>query len=103
MLWQVLEHGVQVYRQRPPFSHAKLFVVDGCYAIVGSGNLDVRSLRLNFEFNLDIYGQQFVSLLTQYFNDARARSTPVTLAAVDGRPFPVKVRDGLARLLSPHL
>ena len=103
MLWQVLERGVQVYQQPPPFNHSKLFIVDDHYVIVGSGNFDVRSLRLNFEFNLEIYGEQFVSLLTQYFNDAKACSNLVTLAAVDARPLPVKLRDGLARLFAPHL
>jgi cardiolipin synthase len=103
MLWQVLERGVQVYQQPPPFNHAKLFIVDDNYAIVGSGNLDVRSLRLNFEFNLEIYGEQFVALLVRYFEDAKASSTPVTLAEMDGRSFPVKIRDGIARLFAPHL
>ena len=103
MLWQVLERGVQVYQQPPPFNHAKLFIVDDNYAIVGSGNFDVRSLRLNFEFNLEIYGEQFVTLLVRYFDDAKACSTPVTLAEMDGRSFPVKVRDGVARLFAPYL
>ena len=103
MLWQVLECGAEVYQQPPPFNHSKLFIIDDTYAIVGSGNFDARSLRLNFEFNLEIYGEQFVSLLMQYYNDVKARSKPVTLADVDGRPFPIKVRDGLARLLAPHL
>ena len=103
MLWQVLEHGVKVYRQPAPFTHSKLFVVDDCYAIVGSGNFDARSLRLNFEFNLEIYGEEFVSLLSQHVDQAKARSAPVTLAEMDGRPLAVKLRDGFARLFTPYL
>lgn len=103
MLWQVLEHGVQVYRQPAPFTHSKLFVVDDCYAIVGSGNFDARSLRLNFEFNLEIYGEDFVSVLSQHVDQAKARSALLTLAEMDGRPLAIKLRDGFARLFAPYL
>ena len=103
MLWQVLEHGVRVYRQPPPFAHSKLFVVDGHYAIVGSGNFDARSLRLNFEFNLEIYGEEFVSLLAQHVDRAKARSALITLSEMDGRPLASKLRDGFARLFAPYL
>ncbi|MEM7224113.1 MAG: cardiolipin synthase [Pseudomonadota bacterium] len=103
MLWQVLEHGVQVYRQPPPFTHSKLFVVDDCYAIVGSGNFDARSLRLNFEFNLEVYGEDFVSVLSQHVDQAKARSALVTLSEMDGRPLAIKLRDGFARLFAPYL
>lgn len=103
MLWQVLEHGVQVYRQPAPFAHSKLFVVDDCYAIVGSGNFDARSLRLNFEFNLEIYGEEFVSVLSQHVDQAKARSALLTLPEMDGRPLAIKLRNGFARLFAPYL
>ncbi len=103
MLWQVLEHGVQVYRQPAPFNHSKLFIVDSFYAVVGSGNFDARSLRLNFEFNLELFDQEFVGTLIQHFEEARARSTPATLAGMDGRPLVVKLRDSFARLFAPYL
>ena len=103
MLWQVLEHGVRVYRQPPPFAHSKLFVVDGHYAIVGSGNFDARSLRLNFEFNLEIYDEEFVSLLARHVDRAKARSALITLSEMDGRPLASKLRDGFARLFAPYL
>ncbi len=103
MLWQVLEHGVRVYRQPAPFTHSKLFVVDDCYAIVGSGNFDARSLRLNFEFNLEIYSEEFVSKLAEHFDQAKARSALITLAEMDGRPLAAKFRDGFARLFAPYL
>jgi len=47
MLWQLLQRGVRVYYQPPPFVHTKLFVVDDRYALIGSANMDSRSLRLN--------------------------------------------------------
>lgn len=103
MLWQVLEHGVQVFLQPGPFTHSKLFIVDDHYAIVGSGNFDARSLRLNFEFNLEIYHEDFVSELAQHVDQAKARSTPLTLSDLDARPLAIKLRDGFARLFAPYL
>src|SRR5947207_7852388 len=52
MLWELLDRGVNVYYQPPPFVHSKLFYVDDHYAQLGSANFHARSLRLNFEMNL---------------------------------------------------
>jgi cardiolipin synthase len=54
MLWELLERGVNVYYQPPPFVHSKLFYVDDHYAQIGSANFDSRSLRLNFEMNVEV-------------------------------------------------
>ena len=102
-LWELLQHGIRVYYQPPPFVHTKLFVVDDVWALVGSANLDPRSLRLNFEFNLEIYDEAFTGELTRHFEQAIAVSRKETLVAVDGRPFGEKVRDSLAKLFSPYL
>lgn len=103
LLWQLLEHGVEVYRQPLPFNHSKLFIVDDCYAIIGSANFDARSLRLNFEFNMDIYGEEFVAVLLQHVDDILAVSQQVTLEEMDSRSLPIRLRDGFARLFSPYL
>ena len=54
-LWQVLERGCRVWLTPPPFDHTKLMVVDGAWVLLGSSNWDPRSLRLNFEFDLECY------------------------------------------------
>jgi cardiolipin synthase len=51
----LLEAGCQVHRVPAPFDHSKLCVVDGAWCLVGSTNWDARSLRLNFEYNLECY------------------------------------------------
>src|SRR6185369_7735858 len=94
MLWELLDRGVNVYYQPPPFVHSKLFYVDDHYAQIGSANLDARRLRLNFEMNLEIYDREVVTELAQHFESIRARSHQVTLADVDGRSFGTKVLDG---------
>jgi cardiolipin synthase len=103
MLWELLDRGVNVYYQPPPFVHSKLFYVDDHYAQLGSANLDARSLRLNFEMNLEIYDRDVVTELARHFESVRTQSRAVTLADVDGRSFGKKVLDGGAWLFSPYL
>ncbi len=101
--WQVLERGCRLWLTPPPFDHSKLFLVDDCWALVGSTNWDPRSLRLNFEFNVECYDPDFAGRLATWFEARRLGARAVTLAEVDARPFPVRLRDGLARLLTPYL
>jgi len=103
LLWQLLQHGIPISYQPPPFAHTKYLLIDGGYALVGSSNLDPRSLRLNFEFNLEIYDEAAVAALNRHFEAARRRSRPTSLAMVDARPFPIKLRDAAAKLFVPYL
>jgi cardiolipin synthase len=103
MLWELLERGVHVYYQPGPFVHSKLFYCDDHYAQLGSANMDPRSLRLNFEMNIEIYDRDVVTELARHFETVRARSTAVTLASVDGRALGTKIVDGAAWLFSPYL
>lgn len=103
MLWELLQRGVAVYYQPPPFAHTKLFVVDGEYAQIGSANLDPRSLRLNFELALEIHDPAFAATMCRHIRAIVAQSTPVTLDEVDGRSLPIRLRDALCWLLSPFL
>jgi cardiolipin synthase len=102
-LWELLQHGIRVCYQPPPFVHSKLLLVDGCWSLVGSANLDPRSLRLNFEFDLEVYDREFTRMLAEKFIAALQLSRMVTLDEVDGRRLPVKMRDSLAKLFSPYL
>ena len=81
----------------------KLFQVDGVWSLIGSANLDPRSLRLNFELDLELYDPAFTALLEEEFVATLARSREVSLAEMDGRPLPEKVRDSLAKLFSPYM
>jgi cardiolipin synthase len=103
ILWEVLQYGARVYYQPGPFVHSKLLAVDDVYTMVGSANLDPRSLRLNFEFNLEIYDHDTAASLTGHFDATRERSREVTLAEMDGRPLPERLRDAAAKLFAPYL
>jgi cardiolipin synthase A/B len=100
---QLLEKGVRIFASPRPFDHSKLLVVDRCWTLVGSANWDPRSLQLNFEFNVECYDVPLGEAMGRLFEERKAESRPVTLEGVQARPFPVKVRDGVARLFSPYL
>lgn len=101
--WQVLERGCRIWLTPGPFDHSKMMVVDGQWTLLGSANWDPRSLRLNFEFNLECYDQELAGKLEHWFRSKRDRSRRVTLEEVDARGLAAKVRDGMARLFSPYL
>ncbi len=102
-LWQVLERGCRVWASPPPFDHTKLMAVDGVWTLLGSANWDPRSLRLNFEFDVECYDPALASRVEALAADRMRRARRVTMADVDGRRLPVKLRDGVARLFSPYL
>ena len=101
--WQILEHGCRLWLTRPPFDHSKLLVVDDCWSLVGSANWDPRSLRLNFEFNVECYDAELAGKLAGLFDARRRQARRMTLEEIDSRSLPVRLRDGVARLLTPFL
>lgn len=103
MLWELLDVGVNVYYQPPPFSHTKLFVVDDYYLQMGSANLDPRSLRLNFELNVEIFDLEIVARITAHVDRLCDRSRRISLEEIDRRTLPARVRDSVAWLFSPYL
>jgi cardiolipin synthase len=102
-LWQVLERGCRVWMRPGAFDHSKLMVVDAAWSLIGSGNWDARSVRLNFELNVESYCVEFGARMEQLILERRAASRPVTLQRVNARPLLIKLRDGVARLFAPLL
>jgi cardiolipin synthase len=103
LLWQIAERGCRIWMTPAPFDHTKMMVVDGFVSLVGSSNWDPRSLRLNFEFNLECYNETLAANLSEVFDERVRCARRVTLEELDNRSLPIKLRDGLARLASPYL
>jgi cardiolipin synthase len=78
-------------------------LVDGVWTLIGSANWDPRSLRLNFEFNVECYDTQLALSMDQLVECKLQQAHEVTLKEVDGRPLPIRLRDGVARLFSPYI
>ncbi|WP_435018185.1 phospholipase D-like domain-containing protein [Tundrisphaera sp. TA3] len=103
LLAQIIESGCRVWYSPPPFDHTKLMVVDGMWTFFGSGNWDPRSLRLNFEFNLECYDRPLATAIDRIIREKIRRASPITLEEIRRRSLPIRLRDGLARLLTPYL
>lgn len=101
--WELIKNGITILEQPPPFSHSKLLLVDDLWCLIGSANLDTRSLRLNFELNMSIFDQTLAADLNRHFEATVAQSHLMTLAEMDARPLLIKLRDSAARLFSPYL
>ena len=97
----LLDAGVRVWLVNPPFNHSKLMVVDRAWSCVGSSNLDIRSLRLNFEINMETYDVTLAGILDDFI--IRHRNQRLTHHDLDKRHKLTKIRDAAARLFMPYL
>lgn len=100
---QILKNYCRIWRASGRFNHSKLLAIDGTWSYVGSSNLDPRSLRLNFEIDLEILDRQFAEALEQNIDKAIASATEVTLKALRERPFLVRLVERVLWLGSPYL
>jgi cardiolipin synthase len=101
--WQMLERGCRIWLTPPPFDHSKLMLVDECWSLMGSANWDPRSLRLNFEFNVECYDCKLSDSLASHVRAKLEGARQVSLQEMDRRPLPARLRDGIARLFTPFL
>lgn len=100
---QLLDHGCRVWLTPPPFDHSKLFLVDEEWSLIGSANWDSRSLRLNFEFDVECYDRRLNQELGALISHKTTASSQLTRDALNRRNLFFKLRDGIARLASPYL
>ena len=96
------EDGRQELRQGP-FDHSKLLVVDSIWAFVGSSNLDPRSLRLNFEIDLEVLDAGFAARIERRIEAEIGSAVEVTLESLRARPFAGRLIDRILWLGSPNL
>ncbi|MCC7299711.1 MAG: cardiolipin synthase [Verrucomicrobia bacterium] len=100
---ELLLAGVRIFERRPPFMHAKALVVDGEFSLIGTANLDVRSLSLNYETCLAVYGEDFADIMKDIIHEDINSSDEVLLADWQSRSAGSRLRENLAALLTPIL
>lgn len=100
---ELIGAGCQIWMSPGPFDHSKLMTVDGAWTMFGSANWDPRSLRLNFEFNVECYGRELAGEIDRIIDDRIAGARRIGAADMIGRPFAVRLRDAIAWLFSPYL
>lgn len=99
----LIRGGVKVYKYTPGFLHSKCFVVDDVYAVVGTINLDYRSLCLHFECGAFLYRARAVLQVKEDFLAAEQESHPVTEGEARNRHFFIRQFFGILKLMAPLL
>jgi cardiolipin synthase len=100
---QALKGGCRIWRSTGVFNHSKLMTVDDRWTYVGSSNLDPRSLRLNFEIDLEVLDAGFAGAVGQRIQAALKGAQPVTLADLSAKPFLTRLINKIFWLGSPYL
>ncbi|MFS1664124.1 cardiolipin synthase [Streptococcus sp. zg-JUN1979] len=99
----LLNSGVKIYEYTPGFVHAKVFVSDHSKAVVGTINLDYRSLYHHFECATYLYKVDVIADIYQDFLDTQELSKKVTLETVKALPLHQKVAGSLVKTIAPLL
>jgi cardiolipin synthase len=88
---QFMEQGIEIYEYQPAMMHAKVLVVDGEWAVLGTTNMDNRSFEHNDEVNLAMRDRDVGSRLLADYERDLLHSTEMTLARWNRRPLWEKI------------
>jgi cardiolipin synthase len=100
---ELLSAGVAVYQYCKGMMHSKVVLVDGRWAMVGSANLDNRSLHLNFEVTCMLHDPALVAELEAAYTRDLEDAQPLSQAVLARRTAAGRVLDNACRLLAPVL
>jgi len=100
---ELLIAGVHIHERHPPFMHAKALIIDGEFSLVGTANIDVRSLHLNYETCLAVYSTEFTDAMKCIIHEDINSSDEVLLVDWQNRPAHRRLLENLAALMTPVL
>ncbi len=97
----LLAAGCRIWTHPPPFDHSKLMSVDGLWCLIGSANWDMRSFRLNFELDLEVYHDGLATRINKVMSAQQVDR--FTVQMLHQRSMLAVFRDRVARLMLPYL
>ena len=100
---ELLSYGVKIYLYRKGMMHAKLMMVDGCWGMVGSANLDNRSLHLNFEVGCILHDDKQVAQLEAVYQRDLDDAIPLDRKLLEARSLTSRALENACRLFTPAL
>ncbi|MFC6994851.1 cardiolipin synthase [Streptococcus loxodontisalivarius] len=99
----LMKAGVKIYTYTPGFVHAKVFVADGHKAVVGTINLDYRSLYHHFECATYLYHNSEIAKIEKDFQDTLESCQEVTFETLKNEPVTTKLLGKVVKLIAPLL
>lgn len=100
---ELLRAGVKIYEYPIGFLHQKVAIIDESIASVGTCNIDIRSLKTDFEINVLISSPDTIQHLLEDAAQDLSVSIEYTLHDYLNRSFHARVRESFARLIAPLL
>lgn len=92
---RLLRARVEIYSYAGEMLHAKTFLFDECWGIIGSTNLDFQSLRYNDEGNVGILNIDFASKMNDLFEEDLKHSIKIDASEWHSRPLQEKIKEYL--------
>ena len=97
----LVENGVKIYEFEKGFIHAKNCICDDEFVVIGSINLDYRSLYLHFECAVWTYGAPIITDVKEDFENTLKQSLKITPEWVKSRNLITRILQSLLRLFAP--
>lgn len=98
---ETLPYGIKIYRYTDGFLHEKVMLIDDDLSVIGTANLDNRSMRLNFEINSLIYNEETARDIKNMFTRDFERSIPVKRTDFTKHNWFFRIGCRIARLMAP--
>ncbi len=99
--YSLLESGVEIYEYTPGFVHAKLFISDNCKAVVGTINLDYRSLYHHFECAAYLYGMSCIVDIEKDFDNTLKQCQKITKESIKNEKWQRKMIGVVMKFAAP--
>ncbi|MBD1380729.1 cardiolipin synthase [Metabacillus arenae] len=100
---ELLRNDIEVYMYCKGFLHGKIMIIDGQMASVGTANMDLRSLHLNFEINAFLFHTESIKELINHYMEDLGECEKVDKKRYHNRGLLVRTKESFARLFSPVL
>ncbi|MDO4798898.1 MAG: cardiolipin synthase [Bacillota bacterium] len=98
---ELLEAGVRIYAYGKGFVHSKVMICDRSIATVGTANLDMRSMEINFEVNAFVYDEDVILRLEQDFHEDLKVCEKYDLEIFRRRGIDRRFLEAIGRIVSP--
>lgn len=96
----LLKGGIEIFEREGTILHAKVMLIDDCWAVIGSANLDQRSFHRNYEVNVIIDSREFGRQVEGMIAEDLAKSRRVVIEEHERRGFLVRIMESCFSLIS---